>query len=120
MKLITATLLLGLAAGSAWAQNPDIIENTRNTMRAVQIKKTIDSNRALEASGQVAKPSPIPARAPGATAKPFVMTAPAHAAAPAVAPCAGSRNRRAAAQLEREAHRAGASAQPRCASMSAA
>lgn len=83
MKLITATLLLGLAAGSAWAQNPDIIENTRNTMRAVQIKKTIDSNRALEASGQVAKPSPIPARAPAATAKPVSMKAPAQTAAPA-------------------------------------
>jgi Tfp pilus assembly protein PilP len=64
MKLITATLMLGLAAGSAWAQNPDIIENTRNTVRAVQLKQTIDINHALGASGQDTKP---------------VMTAPAHA-----------------------------------------
>ena len=50
MKLITGTLLLGLAAATAWAQNPDLIENTRNTMKALEQKKAIDSNAALAAS----------------------------------------------------------------------
>jgi hypothetical protein len=50
MKLNTGVLLLGLMAGSAWAQNPDIIQNTRDTMHAVQQKKAMDSNAALAAS----------------------------------------------------------------------
>ena len=84
MKLITATLLLGLAAGTAWAQNPDVIENTRNTMRALQIKKTIDTNRALEASGQKASPAkPEPGRAMAPAAKPVSVAAPQHAPAAA-------------------------------------
>jgi len=50
MKLTTAILVLGMTAGSALAQNPDIIQNTRNTMQAVQKKKELDSNAALAAS----------------------------------------------------------------------
>lgn len=58
MKLTTGILILGIAAGTAWAQNPDVIENTRNTMKAVVQKKAIDSNAALAGSqGQAAKPS---------------------------------------------------------------
>jgi hypothetical protein len=49
MKLTTA-ILLGMMAGSAWAQNPDMIQNTRDTMHAVEIKKELDSNAALAAS----------------------------------------------------------------------
>jgi Tfp pilus assembly protein PilP len=83
MKLITATLILGLAAGTAWAQNPDIIENTRNTMRAVQLKKTIDSNRALEASGQGVKPAvSAPTHVPMAAARPVTMATPQHKPSP--------------------------------------
>ena len=50
MKLTTAVLIMGMAATTAWAQNPDAIQNTRDTMRAVQLKKQIDSNAALAAS----------------------------------------------------------------------
>jgi len=50
MKLNTGVLLIGLMAGSAWAQNPDIIQNTRDTMHALQQKKAMDSNAALAAS----------------------------------------------------------------------
>lgn len=58
MKLTTGILVLGMAAGSAWGQNPDVIENTRNTMKAVEQKKAMDSNAALAASqGQPAKPA---------------------------------------------------------------
>jgi Tfp pilus assembly protein PilP len=98
MKLITATLILGLATGSAWAQNPDLIENTRNTMKALQMKKAIDSNQALEASeGKSSKPTPAtpaaapqnkpamtaPARVNTPQVKPVTMAAPQHATAPA-------------------------------------
>jgi Tfp pilus assembly protein PilP len=68
MKLTTGILILGMAAGTAWAQNPDVIENTRNTMKAVVQKKANDSNAALAASqGQAANPS-APAKAATATA----------------------------------------------------
>lgn len=93
MKLTTAILVLGLSLGTAWAQNPDIIENTRNTLQNVQKKQTIDQNTALATSGQgqssapasspaavtaPAKPaqskaavsSPVPAKATPAAAKP--------------------------------------------------
>jgi hypothetical protein len=58
MKLTTGILVLGMAAGTAWGQNPDVIENTRNTMKAVEQKKAMDSNAALAASqGQPTKPA---------------------------------------------------------------
>ena len=58
MKLTTGILVLGMAAGTAWGQNPDVIENTRNTMKAVEQKKAMDSNAALSASqGQPTKPA---------------------------------------------------------------
>src|SRR5258708_6314106 len=62
MKLTIGILVLGMAAGTAWGQNPDVIENTRNTLKAVEQKKAMDSNAALSASqGQPAKPSaPVP------------------------------------------------------------
>ena len=47
MKLRIAILTLGMAAGSAWAQNPQVIQNTRNTMKGVQQKQASESNAAL-------------------------------------------------------------------------
>src|SRR5947208_693144 len=38
MKLMTAILLLGFC-GAAWAQNPDVIQDTRTTMKLVQQKE---------------------------------------------------------------------------------
>ena len=62
MKLTSGILFLGMVAGTAWGQNPDVIENTRNTMKAVQQKKAMDSDAALAASqGTAAKPSGNPA-----------------------------------------------------------
>jgi Tfp pilus assembly protein PilP len=49
MKLTTGILIMGMAA-TAWGQNPDAIQNTRDTMHAVQQKKQLDSNAALAAS----------------------------------------------------------------------
>ena len=73
MKLTIGILVLGMAAGTAWGQNPDVIENTRNTMKAVEQKKAMDSNAALSASqGQPAKPAaPVSGeRVAAASAKP--------------------------------------------------
>jgi Tfp pilus assembly protein PilP len=59
-----------MAAGTAWGQNPDVIENTRNTLKAVEQKKAMDSNAALAASqGQPAKPA-APVSGKKATAAP--------------------------------------------------
>src|SRR5438876_30790 len=38
MKLMTGILLLGFS-GAAWAQNPDVIQDTRTTMKLVQQKQ---------------------------------------------------------------------------------
>lgn len=88
MKLITAIVWLGIS-GAAWGQNPDIIENTRNTVNAVQQTKTMRENAVLSSSqGQASAPaSNPPAAAPagsmhaaptsavvGSAAKPKVKT----------------------------------------------
>jgi hypothetical protein len=53
--ITTGILIMGMAA-AAWGQNPDAIQNTRDTMKNVQLKKQLDSNAALAAS-QAAQPS---------------------------------------------------------------
>ena len=68
MKLTVAILGLGLGLGSAWAQNPDVIDNTRNTLQNLQKKQTIDQNAALAASGQ--GQSSAPASSPAAVSAP--------------------------------------------------
>ena len=57
MKLTTGILLLGMATGAAWAQNPDVIQDTRSTLQNIQKKQVIDQNAALAASGQSSAPS---------------------------------------------------------------
>jgi hypothetical protein len=56
MKLITGILLTAIAAGAASAQNPDIIQNTKNTVNAVAKKAELDQNAALHAAGVPSKP----------------------------------------------------------------
>jgi Tfp pilus assembly protein PilP len=76
VKLTTAILVLGLGLGTAWAQNPDEIENTRNTLQNVQKKQTIDQNAVLAASGQ--------GQSSGTAASPSaVVTTPAKVVSPA-------------------------------------
>ena len=72
MKLTTGILFLGMVAGTAWGQNPDVIDNTRDTLRAVQRKQEIDSNAALAASqGSAANPAtPASSGSAPVTAKP--------------------------------------------------
>ncbi len=54
MKLTTAILALGLAAGTARAQNPNVIQSTHDTMKALQNQQQVASDNAL---GNTAKAS---------------------------------------------------------------
>jgi Tfp pilus assembly protein PilP len=48
MKLTTGIFVLTMMAASpTWAQNPDLIQNTRDTMNNLEKKKAIDSNAVL-------------------------------------------------------------------------
>jgi hypothetical protein len=105
MKLTTGILILGMAAGSAWAQNPDIIDNTRSTMHAVVQKKAIDSNAALAASQPPSQPAsavaPVVSHA-AVTAKPgakiHAAVAPKPAAKKVAAPKAAPRKEQVAVE----------------------
>ena len=57
MKLITGILLTTMAAGTAWGQNPDIIQNTKNTLNAVAKKAELDQNAVLQSAGVANKPA---------------------------------------------------------------
>jgi hypothetical protein len=72
MRLTTAILSLGLAAGTAWAQNPDVIQNTRSTMHALQQKQQIESNRALAPDSQAQQSTSDKVQAAPARAKKVV------------------------------------------------
>jgi hypothetical protein len=77
MKLTTAILFLGMVAGTAWGQNPDVITNTRDTLKAVQQKQAIDSNAALAATqgggANPATPAGNPVTATSTSSKPAAV-----------------------------------------------
>jgi hypothetical protein len=50
MKLATGILILGMGLGTAVAQNPSILDNTKGKLVAVQQQKTADINAALPAA----------------------------------------------------------------------
>ncbi|MGH9499106.1 MAG: hypothetical protein ACRD3L_08170 [Terriglobales bacterium] len=85
MKLMTAILVLGLTQGVVWAQNPDEIENTRNTLQNVQKKQTIDQDAALAASGQGSSNAPAPSPSHPVANAP-ASPAPSHTAVRSTAP----------------------------------
>jgi hypothetical protein len=102
MKLATGILILGMGLGTAGAQNPSIIDNTKAKLNAVQQQKTADSNAALAAShGQsvstqtpsVSKPAAAqPASQAQAANKPMGSAAskqPASSVSQKAAPAAG-------------------------------
>src|SRR5579862_1746712 len=69
MKIRIGVLVLAALLGTAWAQNPDVIQNTRDTLQNVQKKETIDQNAALAVAGQGSNPA--------ATSQPAVAAKPA-------------------------------------------
>ena len=64
MKLTTGIIFLGMVAGTALGQNPAVINNTRNTMKAVQQKQAMASNAALASSQGGASNPATPASSP--------------------------------------------------------
>ena len=64
MKLTTGIVFLAMVAGTALGQNPAVINNTRDTLQAVQQKQTVALNVALAATqGGAANPA-TPAGSP--------------------------------------------------------
>ena len=82
MKPTVKLLVCVLAAGSAWAQNPSIIQNTRNTMNAVSSTSTAASNEALG----VQESAPSSTRHAHVAAKTAAVPAKAQPAKPAPSP----------------------------------
>ncbi|MFY9647927.1 MAG: hypothetical protein WAK29_22310 [Terriglobales bacterium] len=75
---ISKTLLVAaLAAGLASAQRPSIIQNTRNTMNAVNSRATAASNQALGVETK-AKPQPRATVTPSKVSSAVKRTDPAH------------------------------------------
>lgn len=83
MKLTIAILATSMI-GTAWAQSPSIIDNTKAKLNGVQQQQTAASNAALAATqGQTSAPQTSPNSAKAPAAKP-VTSNPAPAAKPAV------------------------------------
>jgi Tfp pilus assembly protein PilP len=71
MKLTIGIVFLGMVVGTAWGQNPDVINNTRNTLTNVQQKHAAEGNAALASQGGGANPAlPAASPAPKTTARP--------------------------------------------------
>jgi Tfp pilus assembly protein PilP len=92
MKLTTGIVALAITAGTAWAQNPAVIQNTKNALQGVQQEKTAARNAALHGtpsgkpSGAVpAKAGIVPAKAAVVPAKTAVAPVQATATKPATA-----------------------------------
>ncbi len=98
MKLMTGIVALALTAGTAWAQNPAIIQNTKDALNAAQQKQAAASSAALgttpaKPSGAVAAkssaatpakaPAVVPAKAPAQSAPAMVPAKASATSAPA-------------------------------------
>jgi Tfp pilus assembly protein PilP len=93
MKLTTGIVALAIMAGTAWAQNPNVIQNTKDALQGVEQQQTAASNQALGTTTP-GKPSPATTAKPGAakavpaqasTTKPATASTPA-STKPAAAP----------------------------------
>jgi len=85
--LTLGILALGIMIASAWAQNPDVIQDTRDTLRNVQQKQTLDQNAVLAASGLVSSSSKpaaaTPSKPPASNPAVVKSATPAQPSAPA-------------------------------------
>jgi hypothetical protein len=76
MKRTTGILVCTLAAGMAWAQNPQVLQTVRTQMNTVQQNNTSASNQALGIKStpakDSAKPAATPAKSSPAAVKPSV------------------------------------------------
>ena len=79
---MTGILVCTLAAGMAWAQNPQVLQNVRTQMNTVQQSSTAASNQALGVKSTPARESAKPATSAAKS------SSPAKASAPSVKPTA--------------------------------
>ncbi|MGH9544636.1 MAG: hypothetical protein ACRD23_05410 [Terriglobales bacterium] len=92
MKLTIGILFLGMVAGTAWGQNPGVINNTRDTLKAVQHKSAVHSNAALAGSHLGAANPALPVRGPAKkTAGASATKISARRVSPKLKPVAGHR-----------------------------
>jgi Tfp pilus assembly protein PilP len=89
MKRTTGILAIAftMAAGAAFAQNPDAIDNARSVAKSLQQKQANDTNAALDAAGVTDSSKPAPG-APAPAVKPAVI--PGSQPKPAPAPSAAA------------------------------
>jgi Tfp pilus assembly protein PilP len=91
MKLTTGVVALAILTGSAWGQNPGIIQKTKDALFGANKQQTAASNAALQGTAQ-AKPSGAvagkPAAAPQAAPAVKPVAAKVAPAAPAAPPTA--------------------------------
>jgi Tfp pilus assembly protein PilP len=78
MKLTTGIVALAMTAGTLWAQNPAIIQNTKSSLQGAQQQRTAAENAALQGASTPSKPSAATAanKTTPASAKPAVAPAP--------------------------------------------
>jgi hypothetical protein len=81
MKLTTGVIAVTILTGAAWAQNPGIIERTKNALMGVHQQQTAASNAALQGTTSPAKPSGAVPGKPAAAAQSAPAAKPATPAA---------------------------------------
>jgi len=90
MKLTTTILIAAMTTGvAAWAQNPDVIENTKNTVNAVGQKAEMDRNAVNQASSP--SPTAQPVAQTAETSKPATAKPAAKASGKKAAPAAAKK-----------------------------
>ena len=67
MKLTTGIVALALTAGTAWAQNPAIIQNTKDALNGAQQKQAAASKAALQGTTPAKPSGAVPAKSSAAT-----------------------------------------------------
>jgi len=67
MKLMTGIVALALTAGTAWAQNPAIIQNTKDALNGAQQKQAAASKAALQGTTPAKPSGAVPAKSSAAT-----------------------------------------------------
>jgi Tfp pilus assembly protein PilP len=83
MKLTTGIVAMALTVGTAWGQNPAIIQNTKDALNGAQQQKTAASNAALQGTTPAKPSGAVPAKSSAATPAKAPAIVPAKAPVPA-------------------------------------
>jgi Tfp pilus assembly protein PilP len=83
MKLTTGIVAMALTVGTAWGQNPAIIQNTKDALNGAQQQKVAASNAALQGTTPAKPSGAVPAKSSAATTAKAPAIVPAKAPVPA-------------------------------------